>query len=102
MKGYGFELVKDDLKLEDKTTLDPMGSFEELHKHMMKQSNHDTYGNAHNMSPNECTLSFLNEYFIFKKIRDISVGPLSNKNAYAPINYNVGRAKPLNKTMILN
>jgi hypothetical protein len=102
MKGYGFELVKEELKLEDKTTLEPMGSFEDLHKHMMKQANSDTYGNAHVMSPNECTLSFLNEYFIFKKIRDISVGPLSNKNAYAPINYNVGRAKPLNKTMILN
>lgn len=95
MKGYGFELVNDDLKLEDNTKLPASGSFKDLHKYMMKQHNHDTYGIADQMSPNEQTLSFLNEYFIFKKIHDISIGPLSSMNIPDPVDLTIGHAKQL-------
>ncbi len=107
MKGYGFELATKEMTLEDKTVIEPIGSFELLYNHMMKESKFDTYGNAHKMSESEQTLSFLNEYFIFKKIRDISVGPLSNMNTYKPIDFTIQSAKKLYlpsgdiKTMIL-
>ena len=57
-----FELLYD--KMED-----------ELESKRIKKSN---IGSADNMTPNEKIISFLNNYFIFKKIRDPNAKQITN------------------------
>lgn len=49
---------------------------EELQNHKIKQAN---VGKAANMSVNEKTISFLNNYFIFEKIRDVNAREITNE-----------------------
>jgi hypothetical protein len=48
---------------------------EELHNHNIKQSN---IGKADNMSVNEKSISFLNNYFIFEKVRNVNAKEITN------------------------
>jgi len=70
MEDYGFKLIS----LEEAKSMGfPTGSglFEDLFRQMNKESNRSQYGEAQNMSREEKEISFLNRYFIFRKIHDV-------------------------------
>ena len=76
MENYGFVLLS---KEESKPLGFPNGTglFEELYKQMMALYNENpriakNYKNAHLMSDSEKTISFLNRYFIFRKVRNVN------------------------------
>jgi hypothetical protein len=71
MGDYGFVLVNED---EAKTMGLTSGSglFEDLFKLMIKERNNKPYGDAAFMSREEKEISFLNRYFIFRKIHDVN------------------------------
>ena len=75
MENYGFVIApKDDLIKIDINK--GIGSFADLFKLLeqkvkSKSEKQNYYGNAINMSPEEKQISFLNKYFIFKKIRNV-------------------------------
>lgn len=75
MEKYGFKkLSKEDLK--KKNISKSVGSFKDLFKKMEKTSEVDPskktlYKNALSMNKDEKTISFLNNYFIYKKVRDV-------------------------------
>jgi hypothetical protein len=77
MEDYGFILVSKD---EAKTMNMPNGSalFSELFTHMENElkyrpKNKDNYGTAQLMSPEERRISFMNRYFMFRKVRNVDV-----------------------------
>lgn len=82
MENYGFVLVNK----EDANTMDlpdGTGLFSELHSSMeaeLKQRPSRTadYGRAIYMSPEERKISFMNRYFIFKKVRSLDVKKMSD------------------------
>ena len=71
MGDYGFVLVNED---EAKTMGLTSGSglFEDLFKLMIKEKNNKPYGDAAYMTREEKEISFLNRYFIFRKIHDVN------------------------------
>ena len=80
MEDYGFVLID---KEEAKTKQMPNGTglFSELYTNMQTetQSNYrlkNEYGDALNMSEEERRISFMNRYFIFKKIRTVNTDKL--------------------------
>lgn len=82
MEKYGFQLVKRD---EAKSLGLPEGSgmFIELYNMMMDNIKRNPisakdYGHASNMTKYEKDISFLNRYFVFKKIADRNVEKLTN------------------------
>jgi hypothetical protein len=82
MEDYGFILVT---KEEAKNMRLPNGSalFSELFSHMenetkFKPKNRDEYGTAHLMSAEERRISFMNRYFIFRKVRNVDVKKMSD------------------------
>lgn len=77
MEQYGFRLL-DDSEANELGFPKSIGNFEIMHKKMLgeiKRYNNSKakYGNAPYMTKNEKTISFLNNYFIFKKIREVNV-----------------------------
>jgi hypothetical protein len=76
MENYGFKLLtRDEAKLIGLP--EGSGSFNELFNLMedevKRQPNkRDKYGNALGMNPNEKKISFLNRYFVFKKISHVN------------------------------
>jgi hypothetical protein len=81
MEDYGFEVLRDE---EAKTMSLPRGTgmFEELFKLMEREisqrpNRRSDYKSAEYMSSEEKTISFLNRYFIFKKIRNEDVKKMS-------------------------
>jgi len=75
MENYGFVLLDKD-QLMEKNFKASTGMFNELFANMEQESrsnkHKNIYGNALNMSDEEKTISFLNRYFIFKKVRNIN------------------------------
>lgn len=88
MEDYGFKLIS----LEEANTMGfPAGSglFEDLFRQMIKEGNRSSYGEASNMSREEKEISFLNRYFIFRKIHDVKadkvfakIGQIEDKEAF--------------------
>ena len=82
METYGFIIApKDDLVKMDINK--GIGTFAELFKVLQqklksKVENQNYYGTAENMSPEEKKISFLNKYFIFKKIRNVDANEIYN------------------------
>ena len=89
MNDYGFVL--------ETSKMDGMGSFQTLFDEM-KQSHKNEYGKAHEMSEQEQEISFLNNYFIFRKQQNIV---RSLHVASESIDFKIGNATKLNKTIIL-
>jgi len=85
LENYGFVLLTDD-EVKQLDMPSSIGSFEQLYNFMKFETNKDKrlsnrIGNALNMSSEEKRISFLNNYFIFKKIRNVDVEnmePLKN------------------------
>lgn len=67
MKNYGFELVDDDKLLE--LNLKPTGLFKDLFNVMMQED--AEYKEAKQMTSKEKEISFMNRYFIFKKVKNV-------------------------------
>jgi mRNA (guanine-N7-)-methyltransferase len=73
MNDYGFQLI-DKHEQNKYGFLEACGSFELLFQQMSRILRRDpekSYGEAINMTENEKKISFLNNYFIYKKIRDV-------------------------------
>ena len=77
MEMYGFvPLGKSDLAAMN--VMDSNGSFEQLYRQLERVRNDDTfYGQSLNMSKEEKTISFFNQYFIYKKVRNVSTEQFS-------------------------
>ena len=74
MENYGFVLLSQDELIEKNLRLST-GMFDELYNNLeselkLHKEKHNKYGEAINMSDEEKTISFLNRYFVFKKIRN--------------------------------
>ena len=81
MEDYGFEVLRDD-EAKSMSLTHGTGMFEELHKMMEQEikqrpNRRSDYKSANFMSSEEKTISFLNRYFIFKKIRSENVKKMS-------------------------
>ena len=78
MENYGFVLID---KQETKSIgfSEASGTFRRLFDSMKRENDEDNkYLTAGNMSSDEKTISFLNRYFIFKKVREISQATLKS------------------------
>jgi hypothetical protein len=74
MHKYGFDLLKDH-EYKPMGFQESTGYFQTLFREMkqeIKKTGENKYGASQNMSANEQKISFLNRYFIFKKVREIS------------------------------
>lgn len=77
MEQYGFKVV-DDKDAQEMGFPKGIGNFEGLYNQMIydikkNNSRKKEYGTAFQMSKNEKQISFLNNYFIFKKVREVNV-----------------------------
>jgi hypothetical protein len=77
MENYGFVLLNDD-EVKSLDLPGSIGGFEELYNRMNYDIKRDKrvtnkIGSSLNMSKEEKTISFLNKYFVFKKVRNIQL-----------------------------
>ena len=75
MENYGFVVLPEEEAITIGLTTGCAG-FSELFRLMGHQiqtgiSSPNEYGNAHQLDPEEKRLSFLNNYFVFKKVREV-------------------------------
>ena len=101
MNDYGFVLDKDiETKYGNVPSID---NFEKLYDLMLKEPKRKqtNYGKAIEMSDEEKEISFFNNYFIFRKQREI-IKPLYDTNMDETINFTVSKAKKTGKVIILN
>ena len=80
MEMYGFKLI-DREEANEMGLPDGSGLFSELFMHMIEEIKRNKfkatmYGEAPNMSNVEKTISFLNRYFVYKKIREVNIDKL--------------------------
>jgi mRNA (guanine-N7-)-methyltransferase len=74
MENYGFVLAEQE-DLARMGLPSSNGSFEQLYQNMrseIRQNPRVRYGSANEMTEQEQTISFLNRYFVFKKVRNVS------------------------------
>jgi len=87
MEQYGFKLLEIN-ETQELGLPSSIGNFELMYNSMKKnvQNNNKTlgkYGNAPFMTKNEKKISFLNNYFVFKKIREVNLNNINlDLNAY--------------------
>ena len=86
MEDYGF-VILDAEEAQSKNLPNGTGLFSELHQNI-----DDSYGLAHKMTENEKQISFLNRYFVFKKMRDVDAG-IIYKNAISNKEFEVIKIK---------
>ena len=77
MEDYGFVLVKKE-EAQQMQLPDSTGLFNELYQNMENEmtanrQSGNYYGESKNMSPEEKRISFMNRYFVFKKVRNENV-----------------------------
>jgi 2-polyprenyl-3-methyl-5-hydroxy-6-metoxy-1,4-benzoquinol methylase len=127
MEDYGFTLVTRE-EAKKLGLPESSGMFSELYKLMMNEisrhsSKKNEFGNAPDMKSYEKEISFLNRYFVYKKIRTIDAAKkanlfinqlpdeidfeekntkLSQKDTKAEVTNTKPRIKKLNKTIVLN
>ncbi len=82
MENYGFVLISEE-EAKNMNFPNGTGMFEELYAHLMEEikQNKDlrkNYKSATLMDDNERTISFLNRYFIFKKVRNVDAEKIMN------------------------
>ena len=86
LENYGFvQLTVDEAKKMELTN--GIGSFSELFALMNNEikrdrSKREEYGNAYKMTANQKRISFLNKYFIFKKVRNVDIADLRLSMTY--------------------
>jgi hypothetical protein len=77
MEAYGFKLITRE-EASEMGLPDGSGMFSELFAHMMDfikkhKSSSSDFGDAEKMSSSEKKISFLNRYFVFKKLREVNI-----------------------------
>jgi hypothetical protein len=80
MEDYGFVPLSKNEMLS-MNVIDTNGSFEQLFRNMEKEVRENRsvyYGQAMNMSKEEKTISFFNNYFIYKKVRNVTLAQLEH------------------------
>jgi len=80
MEDYGFVPLSKNEMLS-MNVIDTNGSFEQLFRNMEKEVRENRnlyYGQAMNMSKEEKTISFFNNYFIYKKVRNVTLEQLEH------------------------
>ena len=107
MEDYGFVLASKPKIINNSKSVEinAIDSFESLFN-IMKSNNKSQddekylkkYGLAHNMTEKEKNISFLNNYFIFQKKRDINKNVLERN---IEIDYSIGKAVKTNQKIIL-
>jgi hypothetical protein len=86
MANYGF------MPMSPLKGFEPIGSFETIYKK-----------GGYTMTPEEQQISFLNNYFIFKKVRTVSSTFIHNKyTSDEDFTFKIGNPEKLNKKIILN
>ena len=91
LRQYGFE---PEVKMPG-TEYPGIGNFQMLYESMMKR------GGGFLMSETEKEISFLNKYFVFKKIRKVDSGLVHQNREPEPIYGQIGRAIRLHKSIRL-
>jgi hypothetical protein len=81
MEQYGFKLLEDN-ESQDLGLPSSIGNFELMYNSMKTDIKRykkmaGKYGNAPNMTRSEKKISFLNNYFVFKKIREVNVNNIN-------------------------
>ena len=103
MEQYGF--ILDDTIILKGNTIKPCDNFEVLYNMMMKEKYINSYKDAHKMIENEKFISFLNNYFIFRKINDVDTELLykfyTKPNESELINLTISNAKKTKQKIIL-
>jgi hypothetical protein len=82
MENYGFSVLNTD-ECKEIGIVESVGSFKQLYGLMENEikrnrNNKNKYGEANNMNSKEKQISFLNNYFIFKKIRNVDITSVYN------------------------
>jgi 3-dehydroquinate synthetase len=82
MENYGFSVLNTD-ECKEIGIVESIGSFKQLYGLMENEikrnrNNKNKYGEASNMNSKEKQISFLNNYFIFKKIRNVDITSVYN------------------------
>ena len=82
MENYGFVLLTKD-ECKEIGIPDSVGSFQQLYGLMEEEikrnpKNKNKYGKAFNMTVKEKQISFYNNYFIYKKIRNVDITSVYN------------------------
>jgi len=80
MEDYGFVPLSK-TEMLSMNVIDTNGSFEQLFRNMEKEVRENRnlyYGHAMNMSKEEKTISFFNNYFIYKKVRNVTLEQLDH------------------------
>jgi len=77
MEIYGFKIITND-EANDMGLVSGTGMFEQLFNQMQEKISQNkferkNYGEAPNMTKTEKKISFLNRYFVFKKIREVNI-----------------------------
>ena len=81
-----------------------VGLFKDLFNTLQNESKiniKNTYGQSLNMTENEKTISFLNKYFIFKKVRTVNTESIYNNEITTTSNIPQKKIKKLKKKLIL-
>ena len=105
MELYGFILEKKE-KLED-NDINTMGSFGEIFEIFQKDKNKKQYKSAWKISEEEKYISFLNNYFIFRKQHDANAELVYNYHVNkmdtddVKTDFNISRAKKTDKVIVL-
>jgi hypothetical protein len=76
MENYGFVLITQS-EAKNMGLPNPSGMFQDLYQDMMNELNRDrtkrsNYRVADQMTPEELRITFMNRYFVFKKIRNVN------------------------------
>jgi hypothetical protein len=77
LENFGFALLEKE-ELVDKELPASVGNFEQLYRQMLDHTQHnDTFTTARKMSTEEQELSFLNNYFVYKKIKNVDTASIT-------------------------
>lgn len=96
MEDYGFKRDVE-FHIQDRA-LNPIGNFKELYEINNSES---VVKKKDSLSKEEETISFLNNYFVFKKMRDIVIDPAISIENELTNNILINRAKKTNRTILL-
>ena len=103
MHDYGFDY--EEKMMHNGKEIKGIGSFEDMYVLSMTDNNYDAKENK--MSNQEKEISFLNKYFVFKKVRDVDTNILydyyvnNDSTDGSKIDFNVGKAVKTNQRIIL-
>lgn len=103
MDQYGFQLASNEEVQRSMRLPAATGSFEELYGNMMQEirrASKSEYGVAPDMSEDEKTISFLNRYFVFKKVHTVNTENLAKIVGHKATAVAAAAAEAVEKTTV--